>query len=148
MARAKILMIEDNRFLREGIAAMLEGHGDFEVVAPAEDGDVLRELEKSGKSPDVVPLDLGLEKSNSLQLMALLCTELFEARAIAMDILPEHPGIVDFVEAGGSGFSLESASLFDYMDTIKAVAKGEKVLPTVLTASLFTQNVEFARPDT
>ncbi len=144
MDKTRVLLIEDNRLLREGIAASLDGHGDFEVIALAEDGDALRELKKSGKSPDVVLLDLGLEKANSLQLMALLRVEAPEARVIGMDILPEHVDIVEFVQAGGSGFILKNASLTDYVDTIKAVAKGEKVLPGVLTASLFTQIVDAA----
>ncbi len=144
MAKTKILLIEDNRLLREGIAAALDEHGDFEVVALAEDGDALRKLKESGRSPDVVLLDLGLEKSNSLQLMVVLRTELPEVRVIAMDILPDQVDVVEFVEAGGSGFILKSASLQDYVNTIKAVSKGEKVLPTILTASLFTQIVESA----
>jgi DNA-binding NarL/FixJ family response regulator len=144
MAKTRILLIEDNRLLRDGIAATLEDHGEFDVVARAEDGDAVKRLRESGKSPDVVLLDLGLEKTNSLQLMALLHSELPEARFIAMDILPEHVDIVEFVEAGGWGFILKSASPQDYVDTIKAVARGQKVLPAVLTASLFTQIVESA----
>jgi DNA-binding NarL/FixJ family response regulator len=144
MAETRILLIEDNRLLREGIAAILEDHGDFEVVARAEDGDAIRNLKESGKSPDVVLLDLGLEKTNSLQLMTLLRSEFPAARVIAMDILPEQVDIVEFVEAGGCGFILKSASPQDYVDTIKAVAKGRKVLPAVLTTSLFTQIVESA----
>jgi len=144
MASTRVLLIEDNRLLREGIAAMLDGQDDIEVVALSEDGDAVQKLKESGKSPDVVLLDLELEKTNSLQLMALLRTELPEARVVAMDILPEQVDIVEFVEAGGSGFVLKSASSQDYVDTIKAVARGEKVLPSVLTASLFTQIVESA----
>ncbi len=144
MPRTKILLIEDNRLLREGIASMLEGHGDFEVVAVAEDGDALRQLKQANTSPDVVLLDLGLEKTDSLQLMAVLREELPEARIIAMDILPERVDIVEFVEAGGAGFILKSASFRDYVATIKAVANGENVLPAVLTASLFTQIVASA----
>lgn len=123
---------------------MLDGHGDFEVVAVAEDGDTIQQLEQSGKPPDVVLLDLGLEKTNSLQLMALLRQELPAVRIIAMDILPDQIDVVEFVEAGASGFILKSASLADYVATIQAVANGEKVLPAVLTASLFTQIVETA----
>jgi DNA-binding NarL/FixJ family response regulator len=144
MARTRVLLIEDNRLLREGIAAMLDGSGEFEVVALSEDGDAVRQLKELDKSPDVVLLDLGLEKANSLELMAQLRAELPEVRVIAMDILPERVDIVEFVEAGGSGFILKSASSQDYVDTIKAVAKGEKVLPAVLTASLFTQIVDSA----
>ena len=39
---------------------------------------------------------------------------------------------------------LKSAAPQEYVDTITAVARGEKVLPAVLTASLFTQIVESA----
>lgn len=144
MARTRVLLIEDNRLLREGIATALDALRDFEVIAVSEDGDAVDELKKSGQWPDVILLDLGLEKTNSLQLMTLLRSELPEARIIAMDILPEHVDIIQFVEAGGSGFILKSASLQEYVDTIAAVARGEKVLPAVLTASLFTQIVESA----
>jgi DNA-binding NarL/FixJ family response regulator len=144
MANIRILLIEDNLLLREGIAAMLDGHDGFEVVAVAEDGDAAARLKESGRSPNVVLLDLGLAKSNSLELMGLLRAELPEIRVIAMDILPDQVDIVEFVEAGGAGFILKSASSEDYVDTIKAVARGENVLPAVLTASLFTQIVETA----
>jgi len=142
MARTKVLLIEDNRLLREGIAATLDAESDLEVIALADDGDALQQLKGSGESPDVVLLDLGLEKANSLELMAVLRAELPEARIIAMDILPEQADVVEFVEAGGSGFILKSAAPQEYVDTIRAVARGEKVLPAVLTASLFTQIVE------
>ena len=66
MARIRILLIEDNRLLREGITAMLSGHGEFEVVARSEDGDAVRQCKSMGHPPDVVLLDLGLEKVNSL----------------------------------------------------------------------------------
>lgn len=144
MAKIRVLLIEDNRLLREGIAAMLKEHGEFEVVARAEDGDALRRLRKANQTPDIVLLDLGLEKADSLKLMARLREELPEVKVIAMDILPEEVDIVEFVKAGGSGFVLKSASVEDYIETIKLVAGGEKVLPPAMTTSLFTQIVDSA----
>jgi DNA-binding NarL/FixJ family response regulator len=144
MAKTRVLLIEDNRLLREGIAATLDAEGSFEVIALGEDGDTLRRMKESGKSPDVVLLDLGLEKANSLELMAVLRSEAPDARIIAMDILPEQSDVVEFVEAGGAGLILKSASPQEYVETIAAVARGENVLPAVLTASLFTQIVESA----
>ena len=144
MAKIKILLIEDNRLLREGIAAMLTNHGDFKVIARSEDGDAVRQLKSLGSTPDVVLLDLGLEKANSLNLMALLQKDIPTAKIIAMDILPDHVDVVEFVQAGGSGFILKNAPLSDWIETIKTVATGVKVLPPVLTQSLFTQIVELA----
>jgi len=147
MAKIQILLIEDNRLLREGIAAMLNKHGDFKVIARAEDGDVLHQMKSLDNPPDIVLLDLGLEKENSLRLMVLLQEELPAARIIAMDILPENVDIVEFVKAGGSGFILKNAPVNDWIETIKTVAAGAKVLPPILTQSLFTQIVELALQD-
>ena len=129
MANERVLIVEDNDLLREGIAAMLNDHSDFEVVARSEDGDAVHQLKSLNLPPNVVLLDLGLEKVNSLKLMALLQEELPTAKIIAMDILPEHVDIVEFVKAGGSGFILKNAPLNDWIETIKTVAAGAKVLP-------------------
>jgi len=142
MAKIRVLLIEDNRLLREGIAAMLKENGDFEVVARSEDGNAIRQLKSTGKAPDVILLDLGLTKANSLKLMALLRNELPEAKVIAMDIIPEQVDMIEFVQAGGAGFILKSAPLDVYIETIKSVADGTNVLPPLLTTSLFTQIVD------
>lgn len=144
MARIRVLLIEDNRLLREGIAKMLEEHGDFEIQGQSEDGDAVRTMKEQGMAPDVVLLDLGLEKADSLKLMARLRKEAPGVKVIAMDILPDEVDIVEFVKAGGAGFILKSAAVEEYVQTIEAVAKGEKVLPPVMTTSLFTQIVESA----
>jgi len=144
MAKIRILLIEDNRLLREGIAAMLNGESDFEVVARAEDGNAVSQLKAMKKPPDVILLDLGLEKENSLRLMTALRELVPEARIIAMDIFPEQVDLAEFVKAGGSGFILKTAPSNDYMKTIRAVASGTKVLPPTLTNSLFTQIIESA----
>ena len=121
---------------------MLNNHSEFKVVARSSDGDALQQLKSTGASPNVVLLDLGLEKINSLQLMALLKQELPAAKIIAMDILPDNVDIVEFVKAGGSGFILKNAPREDWIKTIKVVATGAKVLPPVLTQSLFTEIIE------
>jgi len=142
MAKIQILLIEDNRLLRDGIAAMINEHGEFEVIARSEDGDAIQQLKNMGTPPDVVLLDLGLEKVHSLELMEVLRKEVPMAKVIAMDILPEYVDIVEFVKAGGCGFILKDAPFSDYVETIKAVIGGARVLPRILTKSLFLQILE------
>ncbi len=141
LAKIRVLLIEDNRFLREGITEILERHGGFAVDALA-DGNIPPEQSNAARSPNVVLLDLGLEKENSLRLMTVLRERFPEARIVAMDILPEQDDIVQFVKAGGCGFILKNAPVEDYVKTIQAVAGGATILPSILTKSLFTQIVE------
>jgi DNA-binding NarL/FixJ family response regulator len=138
--RIRVLLVEDNRFLREGIADILHSQG-FTVDARADGDDSSGQL-RDLHAPDVVLLDLGLEKEHSLKLMALLRERFPVARVIAMDIIPDQGDIVEFVKAGGAGFILKNAALEDYVSTIKAVAGGATILPALLTKSLFTQIVE------
>jgi len=142
MSKIRILLIEDNLLLREGITSMLNDQKDFEVVASAEDGNVFNLLKKMSSPPDIVLLDLGLEKEDSLNLMNQLLDNAPEAKIIAMDIFPEQHDIVAFVKAGGSGFILKNAPLSDYIKTIRDVAGGLKVIPPALANSLFAQLVE------
>ncbi len=140
-SKIRVLLIEDNRFLREGISDILRSQGKFTVDARADGDDSAGQLADL-QAPDVVLLDLGLEKDHSLKLMGLLRERFPEARVIAMDILPDQGDIVEFVKAGGAGFILKNAPLEDYVSTIKAVAGGATILPAMLTKSLFTQIVE------
>ncbi|MBD3290032.1 response regulator [candidate division KSB1 bacterium] len=142
MKKIHILLIEDNRLLREGIATMLERVQDLEVTARSDDADFLSDLNDSKIIPDVVLLDLGLQKHNSLRLMELIKREIPDTKVIAMDILPEETDIIEFVKAGGSGLILKSASIEDFISTIRKVVQGESVLPPVLTNSLFSQIIE------
>jgi DNA-binding NarL/FixJ family response regulator len=141
--KIRVLLIEDNRFLREGITDVLRTRGKFVVEACAEGFDAAGQLAPTN-TPDVVLLDLGLEQEHSLDLMTALRERYPEARVIAMDIIPNQDDIVEFVKAGGAGFILKNAPLEDYVSTIKAVAGGATVLPAMLTKSLFTQIVESA----
>ncbi len=139
--KIRVLLIEDNRFLREGITDILRGHGGFAVDARADGDDSTKQLETM-RAPDVILLDLGLEHEHSLKLMTVLRERFPESKVIAMDILPEQDDIVEFVKAGGRGFILKNAPVGDYVKTIQAVAGGATILPPVLTKSLFTQIVE------
>lgn len=136
MVKTQILLIENNRLLREGISAMLNSCNEFEVVAEFEESDADSQLVNLTVTPDIVLLELGLEKSNSLKLMAQLHEIIPEAKIVAMDILPDHVDIFEFVMAGGSGFILKNAPREDWIKTIKTVATGENVIEYLESAAL------------
>lgn len=131
-----LALIEDNRLVREGITSLLEQLPDLQVVAAASSGD-LSLLERA--RPQVVLLDLGLRNGDSLQVAEKVRTQLPDARVIVMDLLPIHEDIVEFVNAGVSGFIMKDATLEDLAATIRAVARGTNVLPPQMTSSLFSE---------
>jgi DNA-binding NarL/FixJ family response regulator len=131
-----VALIEDNRLVREGMAALLNQTADVRVVAAASSGDtaMLKRV-----APRVILLDVGLGEHDSLRIAESVKKDFPEAKVVIMDLLPIHEDIVEFVNAGVSGFILKDATFDDLLHTIRAVADGEHVLPPAMTSTLFSQ---------
>ena len=134
--RISLLLVEDNRLLREGIAAMLGEQPDLAVVATASGGDGVLPLVRDAK-PQLVLLDSTLGEHDSLRLLEAVKKASPDIRVIVMDLLPT-PDIVEFVAAGSSGFILKDATLEDFVSTIRSVAQGIPVLPPPSTGTIFS----------
>jgi len=130
-----IALIEDNRLVREGVAALLNQMPDLRVVAAGSGGDtsLLKHV-----NPQVVLLDLGLRNGDSLRVAEKVKKDFPESKVIVMDLLPVHEDIVEFVNAGVSGFIMKDATLDELVHTIRSVVKGLHVLPPQMTGTLFS----------
>jgi DNA-binding NarL/FixJ family response regulator len=142
MAKIRVLLIEDNRLLREGITAMLNEQLDIRAVSATGNGDALAKAQKL--NPQVVLLDLGLKSQNSVRVAALIKENHPKAEIVVMDLMPVQAEVVEFVKVGVAGFILKDATIDDFLHTIRSVAEGKKVLPPSLTGSLFSHIVEYA----
>jgi DNA-binding NarL/FixJ family response regulator len=130
-----VAVIDDNRVLREALAAMLAAVADIQVVASAESD--LAFL--AATRPHVLLLDVGLPDHDSLHVAAQIRKENPDVRIIIMDLFPMHDGIWQFVNVGVAGFVLKDASFEEFVLTIRAVADGKKVLPQEMAKTLFSQ---------
>jgi DNA-binding NarL/FixJ family response regulator len=133
-----LVLIDDNRVLREGLSSMIRARPDFHVLASAADGREALDIVR-GSAPDIVLLDFGLPDNDSLALTATVHREVPTAKVIVMGLLPAQEDVVDFVRAGASGFIMKHASFPDFVATMHAVASGAHILPPALTNSMFAQ---------
>jgi two-component system NarL family response regulator len=139
--KIKILVIEDNRLLRDGIAAMVKKQPDMHVVATIANGEKILTAVKKLK-PNIVLLDFSLKNHSSLNVVKLIKKNFQNIKIIIMDLLPLQPDVLEFVQAGVSGFILKDAGIKEFFKTIRLVFQGTQVLPPNLTGSLFTQIFE------
>ena len=143
MKKIRLLLIEDNRLLRNGILAILKPQKDIVIIAASGDGkDTLLKIKQL--KPNVVLLDLGLRSQNSLHVVEIVKKDFPDAKIIVMDLAPVQADILQYVKAGANGFILKDASLNDFLITIRTVAEGSTVLPPLLIDSLFSQIVDHA----
>ncbi|MGE5363167.1 MAG: LuxR C-terminal-related transcriptional regulator [Bacteroidota bacterium] len=143
MIKIRLLLIEDNRLLRDGILEILKPNKDIKVIPASGNGkETLEKLRKL--KPNVILLDLGLRSQNSLHIVEIVKKDFPDAKIIVMDLAPVQADILLYVKAGASGFILKDTSLNDLIITIRSVAEGSTVLPALLIDSLFSQIVDEA----
>ena len=136
-----IAIIDDNRLVCEALTAMLGKVSGF-VVVPLDFADPVA---LAATAVQVLLLDAGLSEQDSLRVATTVKNDVPTARVIVMDMLPVNEEISEFVNAGVSGFALKDSSFEEFVATIRAVAAGEKVLPSRMTESLFAQIAKEAR---
>ncbi len=130
-----VAIVDDNRLVREALTAMLDRLPDLRVVGTSVADPAFIEDAK----PDVLLLDVGLGDEDSLRVAAAITKQAPSTKIIVMDLIPMSEDIVQFVNAGVSGFVLKDATFDEFVATIRSVAAGGKVLPPRMAESLFSQ---------
>lgn len=132
-----VLVIEDNRLLRDGLAGLLDGQADLKVVAACE-GASSALLRLQEHKPNVVLVDAALGRNRSQRLVESLKEQAPHARLIMMDMQPEEEDVIDFIKRGANGFIAKDATLDELVHTIRQVANGGDVVPPALTGTLLS----------
>ncbi len=143
MKKIKVLLIEDNRLLRDGILQILKQHTDIEVLESSSETKTTFSMVHA-LSPDVILMDLGLRNQNSLRVVEILHEEFPSAKIVVMDLAPVQADILLYIKAGANGFILKDASLDDFIVTIRTVAEGENVLPALSSETVFAKIIDLA----
>jgi DNA-binding NarL/FixJ family response regulator len=138
-----ILLIEDNRLFRMGLAALLKRQEGLRLLAAATKPEPVLQAGRVQR-PDVILLDVGLGDRGSLQVVRDVRTAYPDTKLIMMGLIPVESEILSLVKEGVSGFVLKDASITDFVASIRSVASGQRVFPSCLTDSLLSQIVEDA----
>ena len=133
MDRTYILIVDDHPVVREGLAGMLAGQPDFEVVALAANGAegvVLYEQH----TPDVVLMDLRMPVLDGVGAIEAILGKRPSAHILVLTTYDSDADIVRAIEAGATGYLLKDAPREELFRSIRAAARGESALsPSVAT---------------
>ena len=127
-ARIRVLVVEDNRLMRDGLARLLAGYADVDIVASAESASAATQLLGDAK-PQVVLLDAALANGDSYTFLANLKATAPDAKAVVMDFVPAQQDVHQFIDGGANGFIMKDASADDIVKAIRSVASGTDLPP-------------------
>lgn len=110
MEKIKVLIADDHRVVREGLAAILKTKDDIHIVGEAQDG--MEAVEKVRTLvPDVVLMDVSMPRMGGVEATRHIKREFPHIGIVALTMYDEQQYIFDLVRAGATGYLLDRKSV-------------------------------------
>jgi DNA-binding NarL/FixJ family response regulator len=134
-ARIRVLVADDHPVVRAGLSAVIAQQSDLELVAEAENGARAVALFREQR-PDVALMDLRMPLMDGVEAIRAITTEFPDARILALTTYEGDADIRRALEAGASGYLLKDMLLTEVLTAVRAVHRGERVIPIAVAARL------------
>lgn len=131
----RLLVVDDHFVVRSGVVASLALEDDLEVVAEAETGEQALAIYRE-KQPDVVIMDLRLPGKNGIETTAELIKAFPAAKVLIFTTYDGDEDIYRATQAGAFGYLLKSSPRAELLTAVRALAKGERFMPSAISARL------------
>ena len=136
----RVLVADDQRVVREGLATIVSNLPGMEVVASAGDGAEAVALAEQSR-PDVVLMDLRMPVMDGVQATAAILARLPETRIVVLTTYADDDSVFAALGAGAIGYLTKDAGRADIARAIEAAGSGQALLDRSVQARL----VEAAR---
>jgi DNA-binding NarL/FixJ family response regulator len=121
MKRPRVLLADDHQMMADALKGVLEPR--YEVVGTVNDGRALLAA-ASTLQPDIIVLDIAMPQLNGLEAARHLKQSMSKAKLIFLT-MHEDPDLVgEAFRAGGSGFLLKHAAVFELTVAVEKVLRG------------------------
>ena len=134
----RILLADDHRVLRQGMAQALEAQPDMVVVAQADNG-----LEAVNQAklhqPDIALLDINMPHMDGVEATKQLKEVSPKTRIIILTMYRHGEYVIEAIKAGANGYLLKEVALEEVLAAVRAVASGESVMDPAIAGRVLAE---------
>ncbi|MDJ0636007.1 MAG: response regulator [Xenococcaceae cyanobacterium MO_188.B29] len=122
-SRIRILVVDDQKMIREGLKALIKTEMDLEVVDTAENGeDAIKKVE--ALQPDIVLMDMEMPGMGGMSATRAICQKFKEVRVLVLSTYDRQEYVSRSLGAGAMGYLLKGTPAKELTDAIRSVHRG------------------------
>ncbi|MGQ4649661.1 response regulator [Lyngbya aestuarii] len=119
----RILLVDDQYLVREGLRSLLQAKPDIEVIGEAENGKVAVEQALS-LQPDVVLMDVRMPVMDGVAATRTLHQQVPEIKVLVLTTFDDDEYVAQAIRSGAKGYLLKDTPSQELAEAIRAVHKG------------------------
>ncbi|MES2829502.1 MAG: response regulator transcription factor [Bacteroidota bacterium] len=129
MNKTSIVLVDDHRLFRKGIASLIDTFNDYEVLFDAGNGEEFCAKITPKFKPDLVLLDLNMPGMDGKQTSEWIKTNYPEIRIIVLSMAEDEDAVLSMIKTGIKGYLLKDAEPMEFKAALDAVTKGDVYFP-------------------
>jgi DNA-binding NarL/FixJ family response regulator len=141
----RILLVDDQRLMREGLRILLELEPGLEIVGEAGDGETALEA-YAELQPDVVLMDVRMPGMDGVEATWRLREHWPEARVVILTTFDDDEYVFEGLRAGARGYLLKDVSGHDLAQAVRTVAAGGALIEPSVARKVVAEFARVAPP--
>lgn len=128
----KVMLVDDQTLVREGIKSLLGLSDLVQVIGEAEDAEGI--VAKVGQlQPDVILMDIRMPKVSGIDGVKALQQEGISVPVIMLTTFDDHQLVMQAIQSGAKGYLLKDVSLETLVEAIQTVHAGKTLIQPAIT---------------
>lgn len=119
----RILIVDDQTVIREGLQVILSANADIEVIGAAANGEEALEIAAKLR-PDLVLMDLKMPVMNGIRATELLKARYPEISVLVLTTYDDDEWVIDAIRAGAAGYLLKDSGREELVAAIRGTIAG------------------------
>ncbi|MED2846359.1 hybrid sensor histidine kinase/response regulator transcription factor [Bacillus toyonensis] len=134
----RLLIVDDQPFVRESLSTLLDRYEDINVVGLAEDGD--QAIDLCGRlQPHVVLMDLDMQQMDGVEATKKIKQQWPHIRVLIFTTFQDTKQALDSLRNGADGFLLKSIETLELANTIRLIHSGGTLIDQGMSHKIFEQ---------
>lgn len=138
MNKLRLVIVDDQTLMRDGLKTIIDLEEDMEVIGTAANGDEGYKLVRKLK-PNVVLMDIRMPVLNGVEATRLIKKEFEDVIVIILTTFDDDEFILEALACGAAGYILKDIDGDRLIQSIKDAYNGDMILPAKIAAKLATR---------